>query len=94
MATKAFMTKAQVGNLPAFGSPVGQAHHRALHVNDFDFAAYSATSNALCWREARHDWKRSKAKIAGKPQPSCKNSAATARGSNVVWPRQRGNLAA
>ena len=47
MLAKAFITKAHVGDFPAFGSPVGHAHHRALHVNDFDLSAYRATSRAL-----------------------------------------------
>ena len=94
MVAKAFMKKEHVGDFPALGSPVGHAHQRALQVKLVDLAAYSAISNALCWHDAKQAWNKSNAKTAGKPQPWCRYSHATARGRIVVWPRQRGIFAA
>ena len=87
-------TAEQAGDLPAFGSPVGHAHQRALQANFFEEFAYNAIAKSLCWHEAKHAWKRSNTKIAGRPQQRCKYSHATANGNDVVKPKVLANLAA
>ena len=84
------MTKEQVGDLPALGSPVGHAHHRAFVVCLWDSSAQSAIDKDV-WQDARHAWNMSNANTAGKPHPRRRYSQATANGKGVVYPRTRGN---
>jgi len=44
----------QLGDLPALGSPTGQAHHRALLVNFSVSSAHNPTDKSLFWQEAKH----------------------------------------
>ena len=86
--------KEHAWDLPALGPPTRQAHHRALFLKCWLSSVYNPTASSLFWQEAKQDWNRSKAKMAGKPQPRCKYPHATAKRKLVVCGRTDSRLAA